>query len=176
MLVYEDAVVRAELAEDAAVRGHVLVRPQRAAKRLCELSADESGHLFLVASYSAAILFQGLQAQGTNLVVNEDEERLTLHVLARAENDGLNFAWKPQQLPEGVMDEAAERIRDKMPAKSALQRPQEGSSASERPAQAESAAPETKPAEQAPAPKQKGPIEAAEERENYLIKQLIRIP
>ncbi len=158
MMVYEDTLVTAELPEDAATNGHVIVRPRRAVVRLSELPEEESAHLFLVASYAAAILFQGVQAEGTNIIINEDEERLTAHVVARRSDDGLDFRWEPLKLDEAAMKDVAERLHDKAFALGA-----QGKEAPKEPT-----APEEKPEPSA--------LDEAEAEENYLIQQLIRLP
>jgi len=185
-MLYEDRFVRALLAPSAATTGHILVQPQEPIKRLSDLSADESSHLFLVASYTAAILFQGLQAEGTNIIVDEAGERVTAHVIARRSGDGLSFVWAPQKLEEAAMADIQERIRTKAgaPVKTA-QKP--AAEPKEAPPVRESK-PEPKP-EKHDAPKEgkadgekkeqkpgDDPLAAAEEHENYLVKQLIRIP
>ncbi len=185
--LYQDRIVEALLAPEPAAKGHVLVRPLREAKRLSDLSAEESGHLFLVASYVAAILFQGIHPEGTNIIV-EEGEKVTAHVLARKADDGLSFAWQPQKLDEASMKDAQERIADK-----AFLIGKRGRSA-ERQEEPKPATPDRKgggkegreerPSGEKP-PEKKGddgpkdggdPLKDAEERENYLIKQLIRIP
>ncbi len=152
MTLYEDRLVTAELAPEAAAKGHILVRPRREARHLSELSEEESAHLFTVASYAAAILFQGLQAEGTNILCTEEEAQLTLHVIARRQGDGLDFQWEPGEVEEAAMADARERIREKAYAPAA------------EPA-AESAA--------APAAER---LHDEEEQENQLIKQLLRVP
>ncbi len=161
-VLYEDKVARALLAENAAAHGHVLVQPVKEARKLSDLSKDESEHFFLVASYTAAILFQGLQAEGTNIIINEEEEQLTAHVIARKSDDGLDFQWDPQEIEEGVMTEVQDRIKDKtfMLGKTSEEipkddKPQDGDRPDDAP---------------------KDEIKQAEEEENYLIKQLIRTP
>ncbi|RME31764.1 HIT domain-containing protein [Candidatus Woesearchaeota archaeon] len=149
MIVYEDRIVRAELVENAAAHGHLAIRAQRAVTTLEELSEEESAHLFQVASYAAAILFQGLQAQGTNIIMNEDEERLTVHVIARKEGDGLDFLWQPKQADEATLTDAYEQIKD---AAFFIGKKKE-----------------TPPPD---SPEQPAPPESAEE--NYLVKHLIK--
>ncbi|MBR9693424.1 HIT family protein [Candidatus Woesearchaeota archaeon] len=152
MTLYEDALVIATLAENAAVKGHVIVQPKKPVKYLRELSEEDCAHLFTVASYTAAILFQGLQAEGTNIICNEDEEQLTIHVVARRKDDGLNFQWEPKELDEGTMNDTFERVKDK------------------------SFYVGKKKPEPVKEEKPKGPVEEAEDEENYLIQQLLRIP
>ncbi len=161
-LLYEDKVVRALLAVNGAANGHVLVQPQRPTRRLSELTPEESDHLFLVASYAAAILFQGLKAEGTNIIINEEEERLTAHVVARSSSDGLSFTWEPRKLDEAVMVDAQERIKDAaFPIGKGAQGNNERKRGPDPP-------PDTTPLVEG--------VTEAEATENYLIKQLIRIP
>ncbi len=195
-LVYEDRIVKASLPADGAANGHVLVQPQREVKRLSDLSAEESAHLFLVASYSAAILFQGLQAEGTNLIVDESEKP-EVHVVARRTGDGLSFAWPPKKLEQGVMAEAAEKIKDKTfyigkvsskadkTAKEAgagkEKAPKETRGEGEKPPKTGASdgkndrRNDDRPSKDGSEPSKEA-VAAAEEEENYLIQQLIRIP
>lgn len=113
MIVYEDRIVQVDLVENAAAHGHLAIRAQKEVTMLEQLSEEESAHLFQVASYTAAILFQGLQAQGTNIILNESDERLTVHVIARKEEDGLTFLWQPKQGDEASLNDAFEKIKDK---------------------------------------------------------------
>lgn len=159
--IYEDAYVIARLAENAAVKGHIIIQPRRQARHLGELPPEESAHLFLVANYTAAILFQGLKAEGTNIICNEEEEQLTVHVLARRSDDGLSFQWQPQQIDEATMNEALERIRD------ALDKPPETPSETPDKRDSREKHDNEDPAEE---------VASAEAEENYLIKQLIRVP
>ena len=53
--------------------------------------------MFFGASYGTTALFELLGAQGTNIILNESEEQLCIDVVARSENDGLNFLWEPKQ-------------------------------------------------------------------------------
>jgi len=162
-MLYEDAIAVASLAPDVAVKGHVIVQPKRPVTHLSELSPEESAHLFTIASYAAAILFQGIQAEGTNILCNEEEEVLTIHVIARRQDDKLDFSWQGQEVGESVMNDTLERLTD-LPE-------QPGPDAKE-------------PGKTRSAPSQSGKeegrkeagLQEAEERENELIKQLIRIP
>jgi diadenosine tetraphosphate (Ap4A) HIT family hydrolase len=164
-MIYEDQIVTAELVQDAATHGHVVIRTRHGA-RLSDLPPEESAHLFLVINYTAAILFQGLKAAGTNIIVQESEQpngTLEAHVIARTQEDGLSFTWQPQSLTEEAMKDAEERIKEKT---FFLGRP-----ATEK----RGKAPESAPT--GPPPDEKGTEEAPEsDGENYLIKQLIRLP
>ncbi len=148
MIIYEDRIVSVDLVDDAATKGHLAVRPQKAVTQLAELSAEESAHLFQVASYTAALLFQGLKAEGTNLILTEDGKQLALHVLARSADDGLSFQWEPRRVPEAELADVYERIKEHTFRLG-------------------------KAKEEAPAQKEEAQEEAADE-ENYLVKHLIK--
>jgi len=191
-LVYEDRIVKASLPADGAANGHVIVQPQREVKRLSDLPAADSAHLFLVASYSAAILFQGLQAEGTNIIV-EEGDKLAVHVVARKTGDGLSFVWPPKKLEQGVMAEAAEKIKDKTfyigkvsskadkaakesgAEKGTTKTSDENESKPPKDGDAKGEKKDDKPKDDGSRPSKEA-VADAEEEENYLIQQLIRIP
>jgi len=172
MTLYEDAFVVVELASEPAAHGHVIVRPVKPAKHLAELSAEESAHLFTVASYTAAILFQGLQAEGTNIICNEDEEQLAVHIIARTSTDGLSFQWEPLTLDQGMMTEAMERIKNQAYTIAVKSASEQQKPSSDKPA------PSSEQPKGAPvhASEKEARVRKAEESENQLIKQLLRIP
>ena len=70
-------------------------------------------HLFFGASYAATALFELIGAQGTNIIMNENNEQLCVHVLARNENDGLNFLWQPNKADPAQLKDISKQIRDK---------------------------------------------------------------
>jgi len=111
-MIYEDRLVTVDFAPNAAATGHILVTPRKKVQALAELSPEESAHLFLVASYTAAILFQGIQAEGTNIITQEGKQ-LIVHVIARKQDDGIDFQWTPLNIDEGSMGDAEEKIKDK---------------------------------------------------------------
>lgn len=150
MIVYEDALVQLRLASAAAAKGHLMLVPKKKTVHLSDLDEEESAHFFLVASYAAAIIFQGLKAEGTNIIVEEQD--LVAHIIGRKSDDGLNFQWKPGESDEGTLNDMQEAIKDKafMIGKTAAEEQRE--------------------------PMTENELQDEEERENYLIKQLIRIP
>lgn len=148
-MLYEDQLVKVTLAENAAAHGHIIAQMQQ--NHLADLDEEQAAHLFLVASYCAAIMFQGLKAEGTNIVL--EESPIKVHIIARKNNDNLNFQWEPKQAEPAALDDAQERISDKIGAPIEEQQPSE-SIAQE---------PVTEMSDE-------------EEKENYLIKQLIRQP
>lgn len=148
-----------------ATPGHLQVLSKQHMK-LIDLDAERVQHLFHLANYTAAGLFEVLQAQGTNILVHEGiEEHAVLNVLSRKMDDGLSFQWEPKSLLPADMDEIAQKIRDQIFPDS------------------EKAPQASKPAPQEKIIQIEKQLEAAREtivdtpeKENYMLKQLERIP
>ena len=148
MLVYEDPVAKIVLAGKCS-NGHLQITPIKKAKHLHDLSDEEVEHLFKLASLSATLLFEGLGAQGTNIITNETDN-FSIDIIARSQEDGLNFLWEPKQLSPQDVESVFSQIKDK--ADFIGHTPTEDSSE--------------------PAPKQQQKIET----DNYLTKHLERSP
>jgi histidine triad (HIT) family protein len=112
-IIYEDAVCFAYLPSEGATIGHIHIVPKEAIETLEDCSEELAVQLFYVASYAATSVYEGLGAQGTNIVCNNNagSGRLLLEVLPRSENDGLDMKWEPKAQPD--LDETASAIRDK---------------------------------------------------------------
>ena len=113
-VLFEDTLIEVALSEKPMCKGHIEVRPKKEVKSMSELSDEEMNHLFYGASYAATALFELMGAHGTNILVNEDDTQLCVHVLARAEGDGLNFLWEPKQADPAELKDAASSIKDKL--------------------------------------------------------------
>jgi histidine triad (HIT) family protein len=115
--LYEDAICFVTLAEKPATVGHIKVYPQKPVKTLEELDDEFVQHMFFVASYSATALFEGLKAEGTNIIVNngssagQKEDSICIDVIARFGDDKLDILWKPKKLDEAKMEEAFKAIK-----------------------------------------------------------------
>lgn len=112
-VIYEDEIAVALLESKPAAEGHVTILPKRYVKSMEDLSEEESEHLFFVASYTATMLFETLGAHGTNIITHEGEE-FYIDVISRKQEDGLDFQWKPKQIPTSEMDTVKEGISNKI--------------------------------------------------------------
>lgn len=74
-------------------------------------SNDEYVHNLTIASFTASILFEGLKAQGTNIITNLENGRMVTSVIPRFENDGLNLLWEMKQGDQNKVKAAAEKIK-----------------------------------------------------------------
>lgn len=115
-VLYEDSLVYIVLSEKPSAEGHLIIHPKKHAISVDELSKEEMNHLLQVANICASSMFDTLGAHGTNILMNEGElfnEHLSLNVVARKQDDGLNFNWTPKELDQGKMDSALKGIKDK---------------------------------------------------------------
>ena len=117
-ILYEDEKVIAVVPERPATKGHVQIIAKRHCKSMQELEDKEFGHIVYSASFAATSLFENLEAQGTNLIANtggelKKEGHFHIDVLARKMDDGLNFIWKPKQLPDEELKDVQGKIKDK---------------------------------------------------------------
>ncbi len=118
-VLYEDEKVLAVLAEPAAAPGQIEIYSKHEEFFIERLPADDAVHLFTVASAAASLVFQALQAQGTNIILRSGKTddhpsgRLCLQVLPRKQDDGLQeLLWKPQP-PSYNLDSVVSKIKDK---------------------------------------------------------------
>lgn len=117
-VIYEDEKSLVVVPEAQVCEGYIQVYSKEEEKEIGELSIESGAHLFFVASFAATALFEGLGAQGTNIImksgVSDDNAggRLCLHVLSRKMDDNLqSMHWTPKQ-PEYNVDDVAKKIKD----------------------------------------------------------------
>ena len=113
MIVYEDGACAAELVEDGATLGQIRISPKESAPTLMDLDEDVSNHLFYVASFAATAVFEGMGAQGTNILVREGDA-VEVVVVPRMEGDGLDLFWDPERANPQELETVAAKIKDKL--------------------------------------------------------------
>ena len=118
-VIYEDELVMATLPKKGNAIGHIQVFPKEHFTELNEMPDELVSHLFFTASFAATGVFEGLQAQGTNILLNQGkeanpkDEHLVIHVLPRKQNDDVNIMWTHKKLEQHEMDDAFKRLKDK---------------------------------------------------------------
>lgn len=113
--LYQDPLIEIALSDKPCAFGHLIVTPTKESYKIEDLSDDEVKHLFYGASYSATALFELLGAHGTNIILTElSNEKLNVNVIARKENDGLNFQWNPIKGNPLELKEVAKKIKDEI--------------------------------------------------------------
>jgi hypothetical protein len=149
-MIVDNPLFSEEIPEKGVTEGHLRFHLKQA-------DPNDIALLGFCANVTASLLFERLQAQGTNLIISLNKENSRVDILARAEEDGLNLNWAPKTIDPNQLNDIAERIKSKtfLIGKEA----------------APKAVDVDKP--QTPPPKETA---HTEEEEDYLVKQLHRIP
>jgi len=98
-----------DLSDSPVVKGHLEVKNNKP----LSLCSDEDVNLFFSAtSQCATALFELIGAHGTNIFIQEKNNSLHADILARMQNDGLDFLWQPTKADPVQLDSIAKSIKD----------------------------------------------------------------
>ncbi len=109
-MLYEDKIIKVELPQTPAAKGHLVITSSAAKFDL--LDPDSAAHVLSAASFSSNLIFEAAHAHGTNIILT-DLDGVRCDVVARTEGDGINFDWTPLQLPPDELDKISDKIKDK---------------------------------------------------------------
>ncbi|MBU1975072.1 MAG: HIT domain-containing protein [Nanoarchaeota archaeon] len=149
-LLYQDGQVLI-VHTATATKGHIQIYPKKDVVSVDELDEGNVQHMMFCANYCSAVLFELLGAHGTNIVLTEGDG-LHLDVFERIQDDGIDLQWKPKTIDQGEMTSIGSQIKDKILI--GVDEPVSEVKVKE------------KPPEEITVP----------EEENYLLKQLDKIP
>ncbi len=116
-VVHESERTIAFMDRNPIAEGHVLVVPRTHAAGLNDLDPAVGGRLFQVAQRVASALRERLGADGVNLFLADGEAagqelfHAHLHVIPRAENDGISFITARSRPDREALETTAGRIR-----------------------------------------------------------------
>lgn len=119
-LLFETANCAVMLAPEPMVAGHMVVVPKGHAPIIESVSDEVLGEMFVLANKASMCVFEGLQAGGTNVLVQngvpagQNVSHTMVHVIPRGEDDGLSLTWQPTQADAGML-ENIERLFKEQP-------------------------------------------------------------
>ena len=157
--VFEDELVMAVLDVNGANPGHCFVMPKNHYPIIEQVPDAEISRLFQVSNKISSAVFESLGAQGTNIFVangvpaGQTVAHVTVNVIPRKENDGINLQWQPRQLSEEEMSTIELKLKEQARHIGRFE------------------IEEKKPKIHAPKP-----MSLSEEEEEYFTKQLRRLP
>lgn len=108
-LIYEDKDAIAVLAEKPAAIGHIIIIPKIHYQIIEQIPDYEIASLLNIANKISSAVFEALQVKGTNIMIQngvaagQTIPHVSIHIIPRDENDGINFQWQPKQLNEEQM-------------------------------------------------------------------------
>ncbi len=158
--VYEDDDCIAILHPKPAAKGHVVMFSKNHYNIVEQIPDYEFGNLFKKANKISSAVFESIGAQGTNIMIQngvaagQEVPHVSIHIIPRSQNDGINFQWQPKQLTEEEMSTVELTLKKEAEAIGGFQ----------------------KEKKKAPIKLDKKKVKKLSGAENYLIKQLERIP
>ncbi|MBI2136787.1 HIT family protein [Candidatus Woesearchaeota archaeon] len=118
-IVYHDDKLIAYLNQEPASLGHIMLVPKEHHTIFEQVPDAETAKMFTVASKLSAVLFDGLNLGGTNMIIangiaaGQDIPHVAMHIIPRLQQgDNLNFEWKPKQLSEEESSIAEIKLRE----------------------------------------------------------------
>ncbi len=117
-LLFESDKVFAMLSPDPSTAGQVSVLPKVHAPILEAVPDFVVAEMFKVANKVGIAVFEGLGAQGTNLLVQngptagQKHNHVILNVIPRFENDHFPIGWNPKPAPEEELSSLEGKIKD----------------------------------------------------------------
>lgn len=116
--LYEDALAAVITPQKPAVSGHLLVVSKAHHPSMEEVPDEIVSHCFLVANKTSSLIFEACGAQGTNIILQngipagQTMPHFSISVLPRKEGDGLSFTWNPQKQIDQKMSEVQQTLKD----------------------------------------------------------------
>lgn len=160
--IYEDEHIFVMHAPKPATFGHVLVLPKNHAMIIEQIPDYEVTEIFEKINKISTAVFESIGAHGTNIILQngvaagQSHSHLMIHVIPRRENDGIDFTWQPKQMSEEEMSTIELKLKEAAKNIGVF---------------------EQKPEKPIEMDKEVEQIKEPEgDEENYLIKQLERIP
>jgi len=156
--IFEDEKALAILSPHPCCAGHILLMPKEHFLIIEQVPDYLIAHLSKIANKISIAVFEILQAKGTNVLIQngvaagQKTNHFMIHIIPRKENDGLDFQWQPKQLNEEQMSTIELNLKEATKGIGEFEKE------------------ENKPV------KLDSEIEKINKEDNYLIKQLNRIP
>ena len=100
------------------VPGHILLFPKKHYTIFENIPDYEVASIFKVASKLSIVVFEGLGAEGTNVMLTngiaagQKYNHVTINIIPRKSDDGINFSWKPKHLSEEEMSTVELKLRE----------------------------------------------------------------
>lgn len=188
--IYSDSLVTAFLAPTPAAVGHIIVVPNDHLPIFEAVPDAVVGQVFEVANRISISLFEAIRCEGTNLIVHngieagQEHPHFVVNILARTSGDGMLFEWMGKPMGEEALAAVELKLKEEIAAGAAVSsagkdtetraRAPEGAAG---PAQKEGKSEDRKDESKEKSSKKDDlSIAGEEDEENYLIKQLRRMP
>ncbi len=119
-VLYEDEFVLSVLEIHPATKGHALVFPKQHFSVLAQVPDQLVAHLFTISHKLSTVLFDTLQAEGTNIHVANGAAagqvlpHVVVQVIPRYDKDRVAFHWEPQKVTDKDLDALYQQLQGKL--------------------------------------------------------------
>jgi len=109
--IYEDNDFIGILDINPASKGHVIIIPKKHHKFITEVEEDFSIPIKKITNK----IYELFQAD-TSIIINNGEKagqklnHVSIHIIPRYENDGINLEWQPNKAPEEELKELSQKL------------------------------------------------------------------
>ncbi len=111
-LIYSDNNILVTLNENSKVLGEILIKSNKN-KPFSKLDENDLSYIMIFSKIFSSILFETIQAHGTNLIFNYNNNELK--IIPRIEKDKLqNLTWKPQQHSDDFLEQIKTKLLQKL--------------------------------------------------------------
>jgi len=117
--IYDDDRCFAILDIKPANKGHILLIPKKHFAVLTKVDDSLIGHLFIVANHLSEIIYEVVDAQGTNLIAangplaGQGVPHALINIIPRFEKDQVQISWMHKEVSEEEMSELQKKISEK---------------------------------------------------------------
>lgn len=116
--IYEDKKAIAAMHPAPASLGHVLVFPKTHYQIVEQIPDYEIASLFKLVNKLSSAVFEALGVKGTNIIIQngvaagQEIPHVCIHIIPRDDNDNINLLWKPKQLNEEEMSTVELKLKE----------------------------------------------------------------
>ncbi|MBN1376810.1 HIT family protein [Candidatus Woesearchaeota archaeon] len=117
-IIYEDDDIIISLAEKPVALGHLKIFPKKHYTIMEQVPDDEIKTLFNTANKISTLLFESLQAHGTNIIVRngipagQELSHFSIDIIPRRQSDNINFEWKPKRASPEQLEAVKKKLSE----------------------------------------------------------------
>lgn len=162
-LLYEDDVIIVAVKDVVYTPGQITVFPRQHFTIMEQVPDEVITKCMAVADKASRAVFEVFQSEGTNIIIQnglgagQKVPHFAIEVVPRREGDGLNLQWPPKEVSQDDLDIAAHQLSEEVATLGDFTAPKKKEEIKEKEAKKET-------------------IIEKEDRENYLVKSLKKIP
>ena len=116
--IYQDSKCTAFLSKSPATLGHIKIIPNQHIPIIEQIPDFIIDHMFVITNKISSVLFESLNIQGTNIIINngisagQEHPHFSINLIPRTEKDMLNFNWEPKVVSDEDMNTIVLKLKE----------------------------------------------------------------